>query len=160
DGEQVLPAEQLVPGDIIAVHGEDIVPADARLIAADRLTVNEAMLTGESLPIIKAANVLCAADAPFAERRNMLYRASIVTGGSARAVVVATGERTEIARVQALLGTAERPQTPLQEHLDQLGRQLVFGALAASGLVFVAGLLRGHSWVLMLRSAVSLGVAA
>jgi len=160
DSEQIVPAEQLVPGDIIAVHGDDIVPADARLIAADQLTVNEAALTGESLPVIKAANVLSAADAPLAERRNMLYRGSIITGGSGRAVVVATGERTEIARVQALLGMAERPQTPLQEHLDRLGRQLVFGALAASGLTFVAGLLRGQSSLLMLRTAVSLGVAA
>jgi len=158
--ERIVPADQLAPGDVIAVHGEDMVPADARLIAADRLTVNEAVLTGESLPVIKAANVLAAADAPLAERRNMLYRGSIVTGGSGRAVIVATGERTEIARVQALIGMAARPQTPLQEHLDRLGRHLVVGALAASGLMFIAGLLRGQSWVLMLRSAVSLGVAA
>jgi Ca2+-transporting ATPase len=158
--ERIVPADQLAPGDVIAVHGEDMVPADARLIAADRLTVNEAVLTGESLPVIKAANVLAAADAPLAERRNMLYRGSIVTGGSGRAVIVATGERTEIARVQALIGMAARPQTPLQEHLDRLGRHLVVGALAASGLMFIAGLLRGQSWILMLRSAVSLGVAA
>jgi P-type Ca2+ transporter type 2C len=158
--EQIVPAEQIAPGDVIAVHGEDVVPADARLIAADRLTANEAAMTGESLPVIKAANVLAAADAPLAERRNMLYRGSIITGGSGLAVVVATGERTEIALVQALIGMAARPQTPLQEHLDRLGRQLVLGALAASGLIFVAGLLRGQSWMLMLRSAVSLGVAA
>ena len=136
--ERIVPADQLAPGDVIAVHGDDVVPADARLIAADRLTVNEAMLTGESLPVIKAANVLAAAEAPLAERHNMLYRGSIVTGGSGRAVIVATGERTEIARVQALIGMAARPQTPLQEHLDRLGRHLVVGALAASGLMFIA----------------------
>ena len=160
DGEETVSAEQLVPGDIIVLHGNDAVPADARVIAADRLTVNEAMLTGESLPVVKAANVLAAAEAPLAERRNMLYRGSIVTGGSGRAVVVAIGDQTEIARVQALLGMASRPQTPLQAHLDLLGQRLVFSAIAASGLMFVIGLLRGHSWLLMLRSAVSLGVAA
>ena len=158
--EQLIPAEHLVPGDVIAVHRDDVVPADARLLAADRLTVNEAALTGESLPVIKAANVLAAAEAPLAERRNMLYRGSIITGGSGRAVIVATGERTEIARVQALIGMAARPQTPLQEHLDRLGRNLVLGALAASALTFVFGLLRGQSSLLMLRTAVSLGVAA
>ena len=158
--ERIVPAEQLVPGDVIIVRGNDVVPADARVIAADRLTVNEATLTGESLPVVKAANVLAPADAPLADRRNMLYRGSIITGGSGRAVVVATGDQTEIARVQALLGMAARPQTPLQAHLDQLGRHLVLSAIAASALMFVLGLLRGQSWLLMLRSAVSLGVAA
>jgi Ca2+-transporting ATPase len=158
--EQVVPAESLVPGDVIAVHGSDVVPADARVIAADRLTVNEAALTGESLPVVKAANVLAAIDAPLADRRNMLYRGSIITGGSGSAIVVATGDRTEIARVQALLGTATRPDTPLQAHLDRLGRQLAVSAVGASALTFAIGLLRGQPWLLMLRSAVSLGVAA
>jgi Ca2+-transporting ATPase len=160
DDEQVVQAESLVPGDVIAMHGSDIVPADARVIAADRLTVDEAALTGESLPAAKAANVLAAVDAPLADRHNMLYRGSIVTGGSGSAVVVATGDHTEIARVQALLGSATRPETPLQAHLDRLGRQLAVSAVGASALMFVIGLLRGQPWLLMLRSAVSLGVAA
>src|SRR5207248_10312652 len=133
--EQVIPAESLVAGDVIVLHGSDIVPADARVIAADRLTVNEAGLTGESLPVAKAANVLAAVDAPLADRRNMLYRGSIVTGGSGCAIVVATGDRTEIARVQTLLGTAMRPETPLQAHLDRLGGQLAGSAVAASALM-------------------------
>jgi Ca2+-transporting ATPase len=90
----------------------------------------------------------------------MVYRGSIVTGGSGRAAVVATGDRTEIARVQALLGTATRPETPLQAHLDHLGRRLIVSAIAASGLMFAIGLLRGQSWLVLLRSAVALGVAA
>src|SRR5205807_3111868 len=106
-----VPAESLVPGDVIVLHGNDAVPADARVIEADRLTLNEAALTGESLPVAKAPNVLAVANAPLAERRNMLYRGSIVTGGSGRAVIVATGDGTEIARVQALLGSAARPET-------------------------------------------------
>jgi Ca2+-transporting ATPase len=158
--ERAVPAESLVPGDLIALHGSDVVPADARVISADRLTVNEAALTGESLPVAKAANVLAAVDAPLADRRNLLYRGSIVTGGSGSAVVVGTGDRTEIARIQTLLGTATRPETPLQAHLDRLGRQLAISAVGASALMFVIGLLRGQPWLLMLRSAVSLGVAA
>jgi P-type Ca2+ transporter type 2C len=158
--ETALPAEQLVPGDVILLHRDELVPADARLIAADRLTVNEAALTGESLPVAKAANVLAAPRAPLADRRNMLFRGSVVTGGSGRAVVVATGERTEISRVQALLGSTERPETPLQRQLDELGRLLVMGAFAASGLMLLIGLLRGYRMLALLRSAVSLGVAA
>jgi P-type Ca2+ transporter type 2C len=158
--ETAIPAEQVVPGDIIILHGGDVVPADARVIAADRLTANEAALTGESLPVVKAANVLAAARAPLGDRRNMLYRGSIITGGSGRAAVVATGDRTEISRVQALLGSAARPETPLQRHLGQLGRWLVACALAASAAIFLIGLLRGRPLLFMLRSAASLGVAA
>ena len=161
DGNEAkVPVESLVPGDVILLHGNDAIPADARVIAADRLTLNEATLTGESLPVAKAPNVLAAANAPLAERRNMLYRGSIVTGGSGRAVIVATGDRTEIARVQALLGNAARPDTPLQVQLDGLGRRLAFSAAGAAGLMFAIGLLRGQPWLLLLRSAVSLGVAA
>ena len=129
--ETAVPAEELAPGDVILLHRDDAIPGDARLIAADRLTVNEAALTGESLPVAKAANVLAAAQAPLAERRNMLFRGSVVTGGSGRAVIVATGDRTEIARVQALVGTAARPETPLQIQLDRLGQWVVLGATGA-----------------------------
>lgn len=158
--ETRVAAEDLVPGDVILLHGNDPIPADARVIEADRLTLNEAALTGESLPVAKAPNVLAAANAPLAERRNMLYRGSIVTGGSGRAVVVATGDGTEIARVQALLGSAARPATPLQVQLDDLGRRLAFSAAGAAGLMFLVGLLRGQPWLSLLRSSVSLGVAA
>ena len=159
-GDVTVPPESLVPGDVIVLRGNDAVPADARVVAADRLTLNEAALTGESLPVAKAPNVLAAPNAPLAERRNMLYRGSIVTGGSGRAVVVATGDRTEIARVQALLGSAERPETPLQVQLDNLGRRLALSAAGAAGLMFAIGLLRSQPWLMLLRSAVSLGVAA
>jgi Ca2+-transporting ATPase len=158
--ERIEPGENLVPGDVILLRGSDIVPADARILVADRLTVNEGALTGESLPVAKAANVLSASAAPLADRRNMLYRGTIVTEGSGRAVVVATGDRTEMARIQTLLGAIVRPATPLQSELDQIGRRLFGGALLASGLTFAIGLLRGQPWLTMLRITVSLGVAA
>lgn len=158
--ETDMPTENLVPGDVIVLGRDQLVPADARVIAADRLTVNEAGLTGESIPVPKAPNVLAASRAPLAERRNMLFRGSMVTGGSGRAVIVATGEGTEISRIQALLATAERPETPLQQQLNRLGRLLVIGSVAAAGLVLLFGLARGRRFLPMLRSAVSLGVAA
>ena len=158
--ERLEPGENLVPGDVILLRGGDVVPADARILAADRLTVNEAILTGESLPVAKAGNVLSPGDALLADRCNMLYRGTIVTEGSGRAVVVATGDRTEMARIQTLLGAITRPTTPLQRELDQIGRRLFVGALSASALTFAIGLLRGQSWLAMLRTTVSLGVAA
>ena len=158
--EQLEPSENLVPGDVLLLRGGDIVSADARILTADRLTVNEAILTGESLPVVKAANVLSASGAPLVERHNMLYRGTVITEGSGRAVVVATGDRAEMARIQTLLGAITRPATPLQRELDRIGRGLFVGAVAASALTFVIGLLRGQSWLAMLRTTVSLGVAA
>lgn len=158
--EQLEPGENLIPGDVLLLRSGDIVPADARILSADRLTVNEAVLTGESVPAAKAGNVLTSDGVPLAERRNMLYRGTVVTEGSGCAIVVATGEKTEMARIQTLLGGITRPATPLQRELDQIGRRLFVGALSASALTFAIGLLRGQSWLTMLRTTVSLGVAA
>jgi Ca2+-transporting ATPase len=158
--EQMVAAESVVPGDIIALHPGDLVPADARLIETDQLTLNEASLTGESLPTAKAANVLAAAEAPLAERRNMVFRGTAVSGGSGRGVVVACGRDTEIGRVQALLGTARAPPTPLQRQTDDLSRRLTFVSAALCALLFAIGLLRGFGLLSMLRTAISLAVAA
>src|SRR5579884_1687359 len=158
--EQMVAAESVVPGDIIALHPGDLVPADARLIETDQLTLNEASLTGESLPAAKAANVLAAAEAPLADRRNMVFRGTAVSGGSGRGVVVACGRDTEIGRVQALLGTARAPPTPLQRQTDDLARRLTFVSAALCTLLFAVGLLRGFGLLSMLRTAVSLAVAA
>lgn len=161
DGVQTaIDADQLVPGDVIVLRRDDSVPADARLLAADRLTVNEAGLTGESLPVSKDHDVLSSPFATLAERPNMLFRGSVVTDGSGRAVVVATGECTEISRVQALLGSTVRPQTPLQRQLDDLGWLLAIGSALTAALVLVIGVVRGFPLLGMVRSAVSLGVAA
>lgn len=158
--EAEVTAEYLVPGDVIVLRRDALVPADARVIASDRLTVNEAGLTGESVPVPKAANLLVPPRRPLAERHNMVFRGSMVTGGDGRAVVVATGDRAEISRVQALLTTTERPQTPLQQELQRLGRVLSIGSAAASAMTMLLGLMRGQGFLPMLRTAVSLGVAA
>jgi P-type Ca2+ transporter type 2C len=158
--EREVPAEELVPGDLIELRRDELVPADARVVTANRLTVNEAMLTGESAPVVKASNALAPHHAPIADRHNMVFRGTVVTGGAGRAVVTATGPETELGRVQSLLGSEDQPATPLQRQLDALGRQLVLGSVAACGLFAVIGLIRGFGLLPLLKTVISLAVAA
>jgi P-type Ca2+ transporter type 2C len=156
---RVNPAD-LVPGDVVLLAQGAMVPADARLIRARDLSVNESALTGESLPAQKNAELALPEDLPLAERATMVFRGTAVTGGHAAAVVVATGEQTEIGRIQALLGSVRPPETPIQRQLDDVGRTLVAISAAACGAMFGFGVLRGQGAFAMLRSAISLAVAA
>ena len=158
--EREVPAEELVPGDAIELRRDEVIPADARVIWANRLTVNEAVLTGESIPMAKAANVVAPQSAPIAERHNMVFRGTVVTGGAGRAVVTATGPYTELGRIQSLLDSKDQPATPLQRQLDTLGYQLVFGSAAACGLFGLIGLIRGFGQLSLLKTLISLAVAA
>src|ERR1700738_4642399 len=134
DGAEVdVPAETLVPGDVILLQRGTVVAADGRVISARALTVSEAALTGESLPVAKSAQALGARSVPLGDRVNMVYRGTIVTGGSGRAVVVATGAHTEVGRIQRLVGATMAPETPLQRPLGELGAWL--RAAPASSLV-------------------------
>jgi Ca2+-transporting ATPase len=150
----------LVPGDIVVVERGMLIPADLRLIDATDLSVNEAALTGESLPVQKDPLVTVAADTALAERVNMLYRGTAVTGGQGLGAVTMTGPATEIGRVQALLAGVRPPETPIQRQLGEVGRELVLinGAICAA--VFGLGMMRGQGLLPMLRSAISLAVAA
>ena len=100
--------------------------ADARLAQCSRLSVDEAALTGESLPLEKSATARIDDHAPLADRRTMVYRGSVVTGGRGLAIVVATGRHTEIGRIQTLLAESIQPETPLQRQMSGLGRQLTW----------------------------------
>jgi Ca2+-transporting ATPase len=155
----VAPAT-LVPGDLIVLERGTLVPADARLLQCNELTINESVLTGEALPVHKDADVLLRDDAALAERTNMAFRGTAVTGGSGFAVVTSTGMNTEIGRIQRLLGTVAPPETPIQRQLGDVGRELIIVNGVICGVVFGLGLLRGQGLVPMLRSAISLGVAA
>ena len=155
-----VPAEDLVPGDVIELRRDELVPADARVIAADRLTVNEAMLTGESAPMAKAPNVIAPRFAPIGDRHNMVFGGTVVTGGAGCAVIVATGPESELGRIQTLLGSEGRPATPLEQQLDALGRQLVWGSAVACGLFAAIGLIRGFRLLSLLKTVISLAVAA
>jgi Ca2+-transporting ATPase len=157
---QQLPASGLVPGDIVQVTAGGVVPADLRLVEVASLRTNEAMLTGESVPVDKSAEALHAEDAAIAERSNILHKGSFVTRGRAVGVVVATGMSTEFGRVAALLRDVRAVQTPLQRRLARLGRILAALVVVVSIIVFATGVLRGESWLPMLMTALSLAVAA
>ena len=156
----VVAPSELTPGDLILLGRGTFVPADARLLACDDLTVNEFALTGEALPAHKDAAVLLAPNTALADRRNMVFRGTAVTGGSGAALVTATGMATEIGRVQQLLGAMSPPETPIQRQLGAVGRDLIIVNGLICGAVFGLGLLRGHGLIPMLRSAISLAVAA
>jgi P-type Ca2+ transporter type 2C len=158
--EREVPGEELVPGDVIELRRDEMVPADGRLVTANRLTINEALLTGESAPVAKDANILAPRPAAVADRHNMVFRGTVVTGGAGRAVIVATGADSELGRIQSLLGSEERPPTPLERQLNALSGQLVFASLAACGLFALIGLVRGFQLLSLLKTVISLAIAA
>jgi Ca2+-transporting ATPase len=158
--EQVINGDEVVPGDLLVLrHGEAVV-ADARLIAARRLTADEAVLTGESMPLEKRPHALGVEQLPLADRHNMVYRGTVITGGQGLAIVVATGRYTEIGKIQELLAESVQPETPLQQHMSRLGLQLTWMTCCVSAVVLGIGLLRGYALLEMLRTAVSLAIAA
>jgi Ca2+-transporting ATPase len=158
--QREVPAETLVPGDLIRLNRGSVVPADARLVSARDLMVSEATLTGESLPIAKSSDRPAGMSVLLAERTNMVYCGTVVVGGSGTAIVVATGGQTEVGRIQRLVGTTAAPETPIQRQLDDLGRTLVWATMAAGGILFGIGWLRGFALYQMARSALSLTIAA
>ena len=160
-GELLLvPVEQLVPGDVILLRPGSLVPADARVLEALDLSVDESALTGESMPVTKTTASISDPTVPLADRSNMVYRGTLVTGGSGRALVVTTGRATQVGQLQALVGEVTSPDTPMQKQLRELGGRTVWIASVVCGGVFFIGLLRGQALGAMLRTAVSLAVAA
>jgi Ca2+-transporting ATPase len=155
-----IPASGVVPGDLLALSSGNEVPADARLIECSGLSVDESPLTGESLPVEKSTDAIARERLPLADRTNMVFRGTAITGGSGRAIVVATGRATAIGLVQALISETSQPETPLQRKMEALGRRLSWVVLGMGGAVFVLGVLRGFSVLQTLRGAVSLAVAA
>ncbi|MHB8766251.1 MAG: cation-translocating P-type ATPase [Deferrisomatales bacterium] len=154
-----VPAEELVPGDLVVLEGGDLVTADLRLVEASRLQADESTLTGESLPVDKGAGPT-AADAPLSERTGMLYKGTAVTRGAGRAVVVATGMATELGQISSLVEEAEEEVTPLEKRLDRLGQKLLWISLVLAGAVAASGLATGRDPLLMIETAIALAVAA
>jgi Ca2+-transporting ATPase len=154
-----LPSRDIVPGDLVILHAGDRVPADCRLVEAINLAVDEAALTGESLPISKTAAALADDTLAIADRRNMAYAGTVVTHGRGRAVVVATGMATEFGRISGLVQSVSAGRTPLQENLDALGRTLGETALVVVALIVAAGLWRGVPPLEMLIFGIALAVA-
>ncbi|WP_459191938.1 cation-translocating P-type ATPase [Halosimplex sp. J119] len=157
--EQRIDAVDLVPGDVVLLGQGDVVPADGRLIEASSLEVDEAPLTGESVPVGKTAETV-EVDTPLAERENMVYSGTSVTRGRGVAVVVATGMATEMGAIATALSGTEDPRTPLQRDLDRLGRRLGLGVVGLSAVIVAVLLLGGRGLVQAGLTAVSLAVAA
>lgn len=163
-----VPSEELVPGDIIVLEAGDSVPADARIIECASMKVEEAALTGESVPVTKQEEKLSAgegADVPLGDRKNMLYMGSTVVYGRGKAVVVATGMETEMGKIADALTVAEDGETPLQKKLSQLSKILTVLVLVICAVVFAINLLRAdtvNSDVVLdtFMIAISLAVAA
>lgn len=153
-------AADLVPGDIIELEAGDRVPADARILSSWQLEVEEASLTGETFPVKKEAGFIADKQTSLGDQQNMVFMGTSVTRGRARAIVVATGMQTEMGKVAELIQHNEEKVTPLQRRLEEVGKYLVYGCLAVSGLVFVLGLARGLSPLYMLQTAAGLAVAA
>ncbi|MBD3179606.1 MAG: HAD-IC family P-type ATPase [Candidatus Latescibacteria bacterium] len=160
EGEQKnLPADELVAGDIVILEGGDMIPADMRLVEANKFQTDESALTGESEPVTKNTEP---ADekVPLAERTSMVYKGTFVTRGSGRGVVTGTGESTELGRISQLTAQAGEDATPLEKRLDRLGRSLIWVTIGLTGAVTVLGIFRGNELLLMLKSGIALAVAA
>jgi len=162
---QEVPAQELVPGDLLALEAGDLVSADARVVQASNLATDESSLTGESVPVDKTVEPIADPKTPLAERTNMLYRGTTVVRGSGRAVVVATGTATQLGEVARLVGEAVEGETPLQHRLEKLGRSLVWIVLGVAVVVVLAGLWSGKAadpggLVTLIETAVALAVAA
>ena len=160
DGAEVeVPSRDLVPGDIIVLEAGDIVPADARLLEAINLRIDEAALTGESSPVGKSIAALPAGAVALGDRTNLAFSSTAVTYGRGRAVVIATGQHTEIGMINTLLSTVTPTRTPLEAHLDRVGHWLAHVALAVVVLVVALGLLRGVPVLQMVLFSIALAVA-
>lgn len=143
DGHRVsVPAPQLVPGDIVFIEAGNYIPADLRLLDAVNLSIDEASLTGESVPVQKHAESRLESDIPLGDRKNTAFMGTLVTYGRGKAVVTSTGMHTQLGLIASMLQTVEQEETPLMKRLDQLGKILGYAALGICGLVFVISFIR------------------
>jgi Ca2+-transporting ATPase len=160
DGQEtVVPARELVPGDVVLLRAGDRVPADIRLTQAINLAIDEAALTGESQPAQKTISPFDDPRLPLGDRRNITYAGTSAVLGRGQGVVVSTGMATEFGRIARMVDTVEITRTPLQENLDRLGGTLGKAALVVVGLVVAIGLLRGLPVVQMFMFGIALAVA-
>jgi Ca2+-transporting ATPase len=152
--ESMIEARALVPGDLLLIAAGDAVGADARLLEAASVEATEAALTGESLPVVKHTREVTA-DAALAERTNMIHAGTHLTAGRGRAVVVATGTRTEVGKIARMTASAEDPVTPLEFRLQRFGQWLVAAAVVLFGVVVAIGLARGIPFTAIFMVAIS-----
>lgn len=156
----IIPSKELVAGDIVVLETGDYVPADLRIIEAVNLKVQEASLTGESVPVEKNIEAISDEKVGIGDRTNMLFASSLITYGRGKGIVVETGMNTEVGKIASIINDTNETETPLQEKLNKLGKTLGIGALIICAVIFVIGLLYGKNPLDMFMTAVSLAVAA
>ncbi len=155
-----ISARELVPGDLVLLEAGDYIPADARLVEAANLGIDESALTGESVPVEKDAAFISTETLPLAEQQNMVHMGTVATGGRGRALVTATGMNTEIGHIAGMIQAAPLEKTPLQKKLDHFGRRLGLLAVFLCALIFIIGVLRGIEILPMFLTSISLAVAS
>ncbi|HWA32485.1 MAG TPA: cation-translocating P-type ATPase, partial [Cyclobacteriaceae bacterium] len=152
-------SEMVVPGDVLFLEGGDMIVADARIISATQLQVDESALTGESIPTEKNSDIT-QEDVPLADRDNMVYKGTFVSRGNAKAVVVATAMETELGKIANMIQNADQAVTPLERKLQQFSKKLIIVTSVLVVVIFIAGLLNGQHILEMLETAIALAVAA
>ncbi len=157
---ELLPAEQLVPGDVVAIEAGDVVPADGRLLSAATLEIAESALTGESLPVSKSIDIVASPDTPLGDRTDMVFMNTNVTRGSGRYVVTATGMATEVGHISHMLQSSEDKDTPLTVQLKKLTSQILVISGAAVVLSIILNLSRGESFDTVFTAAIAFAVSA
>ena len=161
DGQlQEIPAEQLVPGDVVSIEAGDILPADGRLLQAATLEVAESALTGESLPVSKGTEPVEDAGTPLGDRTDMVYMNTNVTRGSGKFVVTATGMATEVGHISGMLQAEQTAKTPLTRQLDRLTTQILIIAAVALVASMALNLARGDTFTVVFTAAVAFAIGA
>jgi Ca2+-transporting ATPase len=155
-----VPAEDLVPGDVVAIEAGDLVPADGRLLRTATLEIAESALTGESLPVAKGTAAVEAADTPLGDRTGMVYMNTNVTRGAGEFVVTATGMATEVGHISGMLQAGKAVKTPLTRQLDKLTQQILWIAVVALVVSMALNLARGNTFTAVFNAAVAFSISA
>ena len=161
NGEWVdIPAREIVPGDVLKISTGDILAADVRIIEANRLSIDEAALTGESEPVDKTSDALEDGHIGLGDQKNMGFMTTMVTSGTGLGIVVGTGMQTEVGHIADMMANTEETKTPMQERMDLIAKSLMIVALGVVAVVCVIGLYHGMPWLEILNTGISLSVAA
>ena len=151
---KVIPAKELVPGDLVVLDTGDYIPADLRIVEEANLKSQESSLTGESVPVEKTSEIIEDTEIGIGDRKNMLFSSSLVTYGRGQGIVVETGMTTEVGKIAGMINSTEKQETPLQQKLNKLGKTLGIVALIICAVIFVVGLIQGKEPINMFMTAV------